>query len=117
MLSSGMLRLLALVRIDVSEELSAPFIRVRRIGELGTMLVTASIFPSSPIHVILMKGELSSSETSVLTRAARPNISEDTIPHSGSYECCYLLGYSAVKAVCEQTFRKKVSLPSSGSTM
>jgi hypothetical protein len=36
MTSSGMLRRVALVRTDVSEELSAYFIRVRRIGELGT---------------------------------------------------------------------------------
>jgi hypothetical protein len=34
--SSGMLRRVALVRTDVSEELSASFIRVTRIGELGT---------------------------------------------------------------------------------
>jgi hypothetical protein len=34
--SSGMLRCVALVRSDVSEELSAPFIRVTRIVELGT---------------------------------------------------------------------------------
>jgi hypothetical protein len=32
-----MLRRVALVRTDVSEELSAPFIRVTRIGELGTL--------------------------------------------------------------------------------
>jgi hypothetical protein len=31
-----MLRRVALVRIDVSEELSASFIRVTRMGELGT---------------------------------------------------------------------------------
>jgi hypothetical protein len=36
MLSSGMLRRVALVRTDVSEELSASFIRVTRISELGT---------------------------------------------------------------------------------
>jgi hypothetical protein len=36
MVSSVMLRLVALVRTDVSEELSASFIRVTRIGELGT---------------------------------------------------------------------------------
>jgi hypothetical protein len=34
MASSGMLRRVALVRTDVSEELSASFIRVTRIGEL-----------------------------------------------------------------------------------
>jgi hypothetical protein len=33
-----MLRLVALVRTDVSEELSASFIKVTRIGELGTTL-------------------------------------------------------------------------------
>jgi hypothetical protein len=36
MASSGMLYRVALVRTDVSEESSAPFIRVTRIGELGT---------------------------------------------------------------------------------
>jgi hypothetical protein len=34
MASSGMLRSVALVRTEVSKELSAPFIRVTRIGEL-----------------------------------------------------------------------------------
>jgi hypothetical protein len=38
MASSGMLRHVALVRTDVSEELSASIIRVTRIGELGTTL-------------------------------------------------------------------------------
>jgi hypothetical protein len=41
MASSGMLRLMALVRIDISEELSASFIRVTRISELGTTLAVA----------------------------------------------------------------------------
>jgi hypothetical protein len=38
MASSGMLRRVALIRTDVSEELSASFISVTRIGELGTTL-------------------------------------------------------------------------------
>jgi hypothetical protein len=38
MASFGMLRRVALVRTDVSEELSASIIRVTRIGELGTTL-------------------------------------------------------------------------------
>jgi hypothetical protein len=102
MVSSGMLRCVALVRTDVSEVLSASFIRVTGIDELGTkltvtsnrctllvllcsvrrLLVTASVVPSSPILVTLMKEALNSSETSVLTRATRRNIPEDTILHS-----------------------------------
>jgi hypothetical protein len=39
MASSGMLRLVALVRTDLWEELSASIIRVTRIGELGTLAV------------------------------------------------------------------------------
>jgi hypothetical protein len=92
MASSGMLRRVALVRTDVSEELSASIIRVTRIGALGTtlavtsnqnlvflrsasrVLVRASVVPSSPSLVTLMKEALSSSETSVLTIATRHHI-------------------------------------------
>jgi hypothetical protein len=42
MASSGMLRRVDLVRTDVSEELSASFISVTRIGELGTTLAVTS---------------------------------------------------------------------------
>jgi hypothetical protein len=84
MASSGMLRRAAHVRTDVSEELSASFIKVTRTGEL----VTASIFPSSPILVTLMKEALRSSETSVLTRATRRNIPEDAI-----LQCLVLPGH------------------------
>jgi hypothetical protein len=62
--SSGMLRRMVLVSTDVSDELSA------------------SVVPSSPILVTLMKEAPSSSETSVLTRATRRKIPEDAILHS-----------------------------------
>jgi hypothetical protein len=42
MVSSAMLHCVALVRNYVLEELSASFIRVTRIGELGTMLAVTS---------------------------------------------------------------------------
>jgi hypothetical protein len=96
MVSSGMLYHVALVRSNVSEELSACKIRVTRIGELGTtlaatsivrrLLVAASVVPSSPILVILMKEARGSSETSVLTRPTWCNIPEDTILHSHRHQ-------------------------------
>jgi hypothetical protein len=74
MVSSGMLHRVDLVRTDGSEELSASFIRVTRIGELGTTLAVTSNRRTLEA--------LSSSETSFITRATRRNISEDTILHS-----------------------------------
>jgi hypothetical protein len=56
MVSSGILHSVALVRTGVSEELSASFIRVTRIGKLGTTLA--------------------------VTSNRRRNIPEDTIIHS-----------------------------------
>jgi hypothetical protein len=75
MASSGMLCCVALVRTDVSEELSSSFIRMTRIGELGTTLL-----------VTLMMEARRSSETSVLTSVTRRNIPEDVILHSHCHE-------------------------------
>jgi hypothetical protein len=74
MVSSGMLRRVAFVRTDVSEELSASFIRVTRTGELGATLAV-----TSNRRTLRRNTEW---ETSVLTRATWRNIPEDTILHS-----------------------------------
>jgi hypothetical protein len=72
-----MLRRVALIRTDVSEELSASIIGVT-IG--------------SPISVTLMMEALSSSETSVFTRATRRNIPKASfffLHNFGEYSTLY----------------------------
>jgi hypothetical protein len=99
----------ALIRTNVPEEHIASMIRVTRIGELAEpigvkeagyeemlsrgclrgyryrhphtyrLLVTANVFPNSPILVTLMMEAIRSSKTSVLTRATQGHIPEDGI--------------------------------------
>jgi hypothetical protein len=66
MVSFGLLRRVALLRTDVSEELSASFIKVTKIGELGTTLVVISSY------------------TAVIT----PNMKCIHMVKNGSYELC-----------------------------
>jgi hypothetical protein len=80
-----MLRRVALVRTEVSEELSTSFIRVTRIGvflhSVRRLIVTANVVPSSPIIDTRMITALLFPVTSVLTRATRRNVPEDAILH------------------------------------
>jgi hypothetical protein len=91
----GMLRRVALVTTDVSEERRASTIRVKRIGELWTSAVISNrcthsissqlasvasygkVVLISPIPITLMMEALRSSETYFLRRATRRNIPED----------------------------------------
>jgi hypothetical protein len=104
-----MLRSVALVTTDFSEERRAAIIRVTRIGDLGTtltvtsnrrtlisdiaflrsvhrLLVTADVVPNSSILVTLMMAALRSSEKSVVTRSTLRNIPDYGFLH---FDYCF----------------------------
>jgi hypothetical protein len=91
----------ALVRTDVSEEISASFSHLVFLRRVRRLLVTANVVPNSPILVPLMKEELSFSETLVLTRATRHNIPGDAILYSHRRKT--FKSYTVMKVVFRNT--------------
>jgi hypothetical protein len=84
MVSSLMLRRVALVRTDVLEEPSTSFIRVTRIGELLTTLAATS--NRRTLRSISSQRGARFLRNVGLTRATQRNIPQDTIRHSHSRE-------------------------------
>jgi hypothetical protein len=79
MMSSGMLRRVALVRTDVSEELSASFIRVTRIGGLWTTLAPKRRFLQEPHGVTSQKTSFF-----IVTAVKTSNLTTNTVRYDVS---------------------------------
>jgi hypothetical protein len=111
-----MLHRVALVRTDVSEDLSASFIRMTRISALRTtlavssnrrtlrrnLLVIASVVTSSPILVTVMKEPLRSPETSVLTEPH--GVTSQKTPFFNVYRCLQPGNAATFVASCVSIF-------------
>jgi hypothetical protein len=77
MTSSWMLRRVALVRTDVSEELKASFFRVTRIGEeIPSSIVTRRNIPEDAILHSHRRENLKSYKESIILQEALPSISK-----------------------------------------
>jgi hypothetical protein len=81
MASSEMLLRLALVRTDVSEELSASFIRVLFLRSVRRLLFTASVVPTSPIFVTRRCTDVA--YVTALWRRCRSYVRVVTVPSEG----------------------------------
>jgi hypothetical protein len=109
MVSSGILRRVAVVRTDVSEDFSCEELpSLVFLRSLRRLLVTTSAIPSSPILVTLMKEALKSSETSVITRPTQRNIAEDTVLLTNSFSIIVFLCFS--RDVCDGSCRCELHL-------
>jgi hypothetical protein len=85
--SSGMLRRVALVSTDVSEELSASNVRVRRISELGTLAVTSN---RRTLWFLQQPYEVTSQKTAffIVTAVKTSNLTDETL-FSPAFQCRY----------------------------
>jgi hypothetical protein len=89
---------MALVRTDVSQEYISFFIKMTRIGELGTLLAVIGL----QILVTVMMEVIRSSETPILARAIWHNIPEDSI----LFMCNYVHWFSVMNH-----FTSQMSMP------